>query len=306
MENFSTSDIQEPKEGIPFEMVLSKIDKKNLELITCPICDNLVWNIIDCAQCGNLFCKKCITDSIAKVSDSCPLCRQAPFKWSGSKALKKLFLNIKLKCPNKSCDEKIEYCEYMNHLKSCKFRKCHCINEGCPYENTLNNQKEMEEHAKTCIFRLIKCKYCGKEIKAMDENNHENTKCSQIVECYFCNLEMTRGELMNKHINNKTDNIKCLKSKVEYYMNKFQSCKEKLEKEKVFHKNHVNILENKLDMEFNSFQKQNDKLKDKNEELLKENKTLKDEIAQWNDYFKLLHNNSFLNKKRKRDKEADK
>ena len=119
MESFSPKEIDKPKNGIELKMLLSQ----NKDDLICPICQNLIWNYTDCSQCGNLFCSSCINESLSKVKDSCPVCKTTPFKSSGSKALKKLFVNIKLKCPNQPCDEKIEYSEYINHLEKCKYRK---------------------------------------------------------------------------------------------------------------------------------------------------------------------------------------
>ena len=151
MENYALALINKPKEGIPLELVINKISKD----LICPICFNLVWDYIDCTQCGSLFCRNCIKNSLAKVKNCCPMCRKSPFNNSDCKALKKLFLNIQLKCSNKPCDEKILYPEFINHLEKCKFRKYRCLNDGCDYENTLNNKKDMEKHSLECEYRII-------------------------------------------------------------------------------------------------------------------------------------------------------
>ena len=109
MENYSAVTIDEPTNGIPIENIINELSEKALEAIICPICFNLLWDIVDCKECGYIFCKKCIDDSIQKINNSCPVCRCSPFVSSGCKALKNIFLNIHLKCPNESCEENIEY-----------------------------------------------------------------------------------------------------------------------------------------------------------------------------------------------------
>ena len=52
--NFIPKPINKQRDGTPFENVLSKIDSITLEIVTW-ICLKLVWDIVDCEQCGNVF-----------------------------------------------------------------------------------------------------------------------------------------------------------------------------------------------------------------------------------------------------------
>ena len=285
------SPIDEHKNEIPISMVSNDISKANLEELTCSICFSLIWDVIDCSNCGNIFCKNCINNSIKKVGDSCPLCRVSPFKSSGSKALKKLFSNIQLKCPNKSCKEKIPYYEYINHLKICQYRKYHCINDGCDYENIVANKKDIEEHSKICKYRIIECKKKKKKIKEIDSENHLNKECSQIVECRFCHEKMERW-IFNTNHNNKdiTKNIVCLKSQVQYYKNKSE---EYFEKFKISY-----MLGNEI---FN----ENKKMKSELSELKEKCNILSNKIEKLNEIpddnnFEKYQKKSLLNKKRAR------
>ena len=45
MENYELQTIEEPDEGVPFDILLNKIDNSILEIVTCPICKNIGWNI---------------------------------------------------------------------------------------------------------------------------------------------------------------------------------------------------------------------------------------------------------------------
>lgn len=232
MKNFAPDPILVPENGISFDDILSKIDESYLDIITCPICQNLVWDIVDCDQCGNLFCRNCIKDATTKVGDSCPICRKSPFQSTECKALKKIFANIKLKCPNKPCQESIEYSDYLFHQEKCKYRKYHCIIEGCNYENTLNEIDNMEKHSKECPYRMINCMYCKKLIKIINMDNHLNNECEQIVKCYNCNYQMKRSYFNSKH-----NDLDCLKCRMNRYMDLYNKEKKKLEEDIIKYEN---------------------------------------------------------------------
>ena len=120
--NFIARPINKQRDGIPFENVLSKIDSITLEIVTCPICLKLVQDIVDCEQCGNVFCRCCIYESITKINDFLPICIQSPFKTTGSKTIKKILSNIKIKCLNSSCQENPFYSDYMTHQEKYIYR----------------------------------------------------------------------------------------------------------------------------------------------------------------------------------------
>ena len=240
MENFSPNSIEEPKSGIPLELVVGKV----LEDIICPICRNLVWNCVDCSACGSLFCEKCLKESLTKVNNACPMCRKSPFNYSDCKALKKLFKNIQIKCPNKPCNTNIEYSDYITHLKKCPFRIYHCNNDGCNFEISLDNINKMKEQCEVCKYRTVECNYCGEEIKEKDYMFHVKNKCTQIIECIFCNEKMERCKYYSEHLNKI--NIKCLIKKVEYYKNKYKKCSKKLEELESSSKNEIDTLKKRI------------------------------------------------------------
>jgi len=254
MENFSINPIQQIKNGIPFDNVITGIDKSTLEIVTYPICLNLAWDIVDCSKCGLLFCKYCINEAIAKSSNSCPVCRNSPFQSTESKTIKKIVSKFKLKCPNFPCTENPEYSEYIKHQEKCKFRKYHCMNDGCNYETIIENIEGMESHKKSCQYRLIACQYCAKAIKEIDSINHLNNECDKIIECSDCHKSMTTSNFMSKH-----DVISCLRNQID---DSEKSNKNKDEK-----------LEN-LNNEINKLKKQIEELKKDNAELIENNKSL--------------------------------
>ena len=215
MEGFTPNKIKNPTDGIPIKHIVNKIDDEKLKELTCSICMNLVWNPVDCLKCGKLFCHYCLKKSIKKCKNLCPMCRAKPFKSSNCKALKITFLDIKLKCPNEPCEENPKYYDYISHLEKCEFKKYHCINKDCNYENTLNNKDDMESHFKTCKYRITNCDFCGKEMIAHLLENHHGNDCPKfIIECKNCFESMTREDYINEHTENK-----CLKNQIKLLKN---------------------------------------------------------------------------------------
>ena len=55
MENYKPTPIIVPENGISFDAIATKIDKASLDVITCSICKNLIWDIVDCSKCGIIY-----------------------------------------------------------------------------------------------------------------------------------------------------------------------------------------------------------------------------------------------------------
>ena len=294
--NYSPVPIEVPKAGIPLNYLSKKTQQSNLEDIKCPICYNLIWDIVSCNNCGNFFCQYCIEKSIKNTGNLCPQCRARPLKLEKSKGFKKFFNNIKIKCKNKNCKKIIDYFEYLNHLEKCEFRLYYCKNEGCNYKDTLTNIKV---HSSECPYRIVSCEYCKNSIKKNMLENHIKNECPQNMKCPLCFTAMTRGYYNSKHQSADNNNIDCLKGQVEVYKKNITTLKDTINK---------NNYEN---------QKQYQKLKEKNKsindelkkeiKILKENETkylneiaqLKQELSEWNSSFKDIYNKLVLNKKEK-------
>ena len=216
-EKYSPVPIKLPEAGIPEEQYEISPVKND---VICPICKYLIWNVVECKNCGKLFCKYCIEEKKLQSRDYCPLCECAPFVSSDSKAIKKFFDNIKLKCPNQECEKLIDYNDYKDHLEKCEFRLYQCNNEGCDYKNI---KEYMEDHSDNCEYKTIQCPRC--------------------------HSQMTRGDYNSKHYSLLNDNVDCLKAQVEFYKkeeenlkNEIKSLKEKDDK----NNKEINQLKQKL------------------------------------------------------------
>jgi len=290
--NFTPKPINEQKDGIPFENVISKIDKITLDVITCPICLKLVWDVVDCNQCGNVFCRSCILESLTKVNDSCPLCKYSPVKTTDCKTIKKVLSNIQIKCPNTDCQYNPLYSNYVTHQEKCLYRKYICCNKGCNYENSLNNEIDIMLHSIICRYREIKCKHCGKNIKAINSDIHILQECKFLLfKCFYCKTIMSKYDYLNNH--NDYDCAQCL---IDYYTMKSIIKKGTIE---FSLKESIDRLANNLCAKIKELETENDDLVEKVYILLNKYKKLKQE----NDYYnKHSDRKVMLNKKRKRVK----
>ena len=55
---YSPNPINIPKKGIPLEQIASNNkDSSLIEKLICPICLQLIWDLVMCNTCSGLFCK---------------------------------------------------------------------------------------------------------------------------------------------------------------------------------------------------------------------------------------------------------
>ena len=64
----------------PFEhkcfYYISDINESLLSDLTCPICLNIVWNPVECNECGNIFCEYCAKKISNSYRSYCPICKK--------------------------------------------------------------------------------------------------------------------------------------------------------------------------------------------------------------------------------------
>lgn len=202
-----------PSDGIPLENVITN-EINLIPNLTCCICLNLFWKPMFNLKCNDVFCKSCIEKSLKKVGNQCPLCKINTIKLYPAKFLNRFFNDIKIKCINNPCEETPQYSDYQDHLiNKCKYRKYYCLNKGCSFKGFLN---KIESHSITCINRIISCKFCNKEMKAKEYENHIKTECKNELKCKKCQYIMTRAYYTSVHKsecdNDSIDIIKVNKS----------------------------------------------------------------------------------------------
>lgn len=277
--------IEHPKDGIS-QKFLYNVEESSLSNLICGICFNLVWDAVECQDCGNCFCRHCSNQSKNLSNDRCPMCKSSPFNIRPSKTLKRFLSKIRIKCIHNNCEERPEYFDFINHIDNCKFRLFQCGNQGCNFQDI---ELIMKMHINECQYRIIKCKYCNKDIKAYNFQNHEKTECSQNIKCDKCHKTMTRGFYWSRHYNENDENIECLKGQIEYFKNKYEKSNEKIEELKEAHQKEILSLKNNIK-----------KLEKEKNEYIKKDEISNKKLNDWENAIKDIYD-KFIIKKNEKD-----
>ena len=128
----------EDKLEISPEDLYNKKDYENMkDLITCPICLNILFNPVQCNICNKCFCKLCIYS----YKDSRIKC---PFRCENPKYLENKFVNnvlaiLKFKCKN-GCEQIINYENLEKHYEE----DCDKIDFKTKYKELLKKYKALK------------------------------------------------------------------------------------------------------------------------------------------------------------------
>ncbi|CAF1393120.1 unnamed protein product [Adineta steineri] len=128
------------------------------DIVTCPICTNILSKPVTCKTCENSFCLKCIRLWLNEKPNSCPFnCHFQERK--PPPILIKLLSKLKLNC------------QY--NLNGCTIL--------IPYEAL--EKHELHE----CLFRLTQCSNCSKEMLYNELEDHQNNDClPKQLTCLIC------------------------------------------------------------------------------------------------------------------------
>ena len=127
---------------VSFEDIINKNETENLnDLITCPICLNLLISPLQCNQCNKCFCKGCIKDYEKKNNYVCPFKCENP-EYNPNKFVNNVLSILKFKCKN-GCDKIIKYDELEKHYQE----DCDKIDFKAKYKVLLKKYKELKKLA---------------------------------------------------------------------------------------------------------------------------------------------------------------
>ena len=127
---------------ISFEDIINKNETENLnDLITCPICLNLLISPLQCNKCNKCFCKGCINDYEKKDNYVCPFKCENP-EYNPNKFVNNVLSILKFKCKN-GCDKIIKYDELEKHYQE----DCDKIDFKAKCKVLLKKYKELKKLA---------------------------------------------------------------------------------------------------------------------------------------------------------------
>jgi len=97
-------------------------ENENINVCTCPICQNIFYKPVMCTNCENHFCTGCIDLWILKHPGKCPMCQNYEKK-KASIILNNILDKLKIQCiyKEKGCKETLAYDSLIKHENNCAF-----------------------------------------------------------------------------------------------------------------------------------------------------------------------------------------
>ena len=172
----------------------------------CPLCGRVLRTPVQ-TPCGHRFCESCIKEYINKHQDpvKCPVgeedCEnvsEQPGVLFKDMSAQRDILRLPAKClySEYGCATQIQFKEYENHLRLCKFKRVPCLynDNGCHVMLTL---EEFETHVRTCNFIPKPCPECQQIGSHLADCARRQILCS--YQQYGCRYEGTVSELEKHH-----------------------------------------------------------------------------------------------------------
>ena len=123
---------------VSFEDIYNKNETANMkDLLTCPICLNILMFPVQCNKCNKCFCKMCI-DNYANSKSICPFKCDNPL-YNPNKFVENVLAILQFKCKN-GCDKIIKYEELQKHYQE----DCDKIDFKAKYKELLKKYKELK------------------------------------------------------------------------------------------------------------------------------------------------------------------
>ena len=241
------------------------VNQKKLEGIendiTCPICQGIINDPYFCLKCQNNFCNKCIKEWEQK-NQNCPFRCNNP-EYTFNRFLNKIFSKLlKFKC-QKGCDEIISYKDVNNHYENCK------------KEDFKSKYYESQTQVEILKVQIENYNDIQNELNQTQERNEE-------LENELEEVKEEKNSLENKidELNERIDYLANEPNKLEDLQKDNEDLANELEKEKQknrFLESEIESLEEEK-IDFEESMKISEKFENTNKILIKENKSLKDEL----------------------------
>ena len=123
---------------VSFEDIYNKNEAANMkDLLSCPICLNILISPVQCNKCNKCFCKICI-DNYANSKSVCPFRCENPL-YNTNKFVENVLAILKFKCTN-GCGKIIKYEDLRNHYEE----DCDKIDYKTKYKELLKKYRELK------------------------------------------------------------------------------------------------------------------------------------------------------------------
>ena len=271
-------------------MALSKFSSSDCEFVEqtskdfdCPVCFQLIRNPFLTACCGNHFCDTCVK-SMKEKSNRFPFCNEKPISGITDKKFQRQINELQVYCVHKKhgCLWIGELGKLATHLESNK-SDGECKYVLLPCSLTCGKQIlrcELKQHlTEECPLRTCTCEYCGFSSTYKDVTATHYSDCPNYpITCpNSCTEETLKRSNIDHHL------LTCPDEVVSCSFNEI-GCEERMKRRCLQQHIEANVIQHQLMISdaFRSVKKENKVLKDdikllkqKNEELQKNNTSLK-------------------------------
>lgn len=226
-------------------------NKSFTEILQCCICFNVANQNMTCPNCQTTVCIKCF-ESFQKCPHKCNSVLKT------ASVINSLTKNLKVKCWNEKCNEIFIFGNAMQHKLKCQFERIGCKNETCKWFNEANCYKN---HAKWCVNKKIKCKYCEIEMKKFELTKHNHFCVMKKVKCpisELCRKKIRKVDLDDHKYSCKYNFKICKKCDCKYRLYRVtkkenkHSCIRYLKRQLIELKAKLNLMEERLDNKLKS------------------------------------------------------
>lgn len=112
---------------------------RNHDQFTCPICLEVAADPVAVNGCDHIFCQTCIDSDELKKCPTCQVGFKNP-KWNEIERIsRRIYLDLRMKCLNPSCDETLTPSDYKNHDENCPITFDTCKDCGFKVHRGSNN-----------------------------------------------------------------------------------------------------------------------------------------------------------------------
>eukprot|EP00794_Sanderia_malayensis_P009316 gene9316-10299_t len=199
-----------PKKDIRVYMFVDDVTEEFI----CVHCHKVLQDAVKLRDCQHSVCKTCFLRRVKQDLSSCP-CSEKLVKADNeaTNELRRAVGNLLVYC-SKNCGEQMKLQDLDDHLANfCVMKKTVCpnANAGCLIKL---KRKDLDEHLKSCDYRLVSCNGCGKRLKYIDLRRHQKAqgcmeqKWKQII---VRQLRNNDRELKKHIVNLKQESYKSLR-----------------------------------------------------------------------------------------------
>ena len=147
----------------------------------CPICLQIVREPHQADCCGYAFCRVCI-EQVKATNKPCPCCKAEKFDKFGDMRLKRTLYEFKVYCTNKG-------------------QGCQWVGELSQLDKHLNSNPSKEQQIQGCSFTLLKCLHCSGLVQRSSIQVHQSLLClKRPFSCRFCkDYDSTYEDVATNH-----------------------------------------------------------------------------------------------------------